>query len=225
MVNAFGGVDYLPNRYLRLGVRYEFIDRASTPAAVQLRPAPGDAQCYSAVLIITPRSTASREPRTLPDRRSASTRPADRRAAQPAPQRQLIVVCLLVGTTLTIRRALSMTPQFKASVSIIVDPRRTQLLKDRDILGAPGPGTDIGVVESEAEVMRSPALMLRSRASLISSTTTNSPAPACSGRQGDPALAVAVLFSSPGEARSAFAVAERLSKPDRGQAPRADLPD
>jgi hypothetical protein len=30
VVNAFGGVDYLPNRHLRLGVRYEFTDRAST---------------------------------------------------------------------------------------------------------------------------------------------------------------------------------------------------
>jgi hypothetical protein len=30
VVNAFGGVDYLPNRFLRLGVRYEFTDRAST---------------------------------------------------------------------------------------------------------------------------------------------------------------------------------------------------
>ena len=30
VVNAFGGVDYLPNRHLRVGVRYEFIDRAST---------------------------------------------------------------------------------------------------------------------------------------------------------------------------------------------------
>ena len=29
VVNAFGGIDYLPNRYLRLGVRYEFTDRAS----------------------------------------------------------------------------------------------------------------------------------------------------------------------------------------------------
>src|SRR5262245_42664507 len=30
VTNAFGGVDYLPNRYLRVGVRYEFIDRTST---------------------------------------------------------------------------------------------------------------------------------------------------------------------------------------------------
>jgi hypothetical protein len=29
LINVFGGVDYLPNRFVRLGVRYEFTDRAS----------------------------------------------------------------------------------------------------------------------------------------------------------------------------------------------------
>ena len=46
------------------------------PAAVQLRPAPGDAQCYSAVLSIAPRSTASRSSRpSRRSRRSASSTP------------------------------------------------------------------------------------------------------------------------------------------------------
>jgi succinoglycan biosynthesis transport protein ExoP len=74
---------------------------------------------------------------------------------------RLVLACVLIGTTVTTVGVLMVAPQFKASVVFFVDPRRTQLLKDRDVVGLPGPGTDSGVVESEAEVMKSPALMLR----------------------------------------------------------------
>lgn len=74
---------------------------------------------------------------------------------------RLIAACALVGTALSTAVVFTMTQQYKASVSIYVDPRRTQLLKDRDVVGAPGPGTDTSIVESEAEIMKSPALMRR----------------------------------------------------------------
>ena len=74
---------------------------------------------------------------------------------------KLIILCTLIGATVATAVAFSLTPQYKASVSIFIDPRRAQLLKERDLLSAPGPGTDTGLVESAAAMMKSPVLMRR----------------------------------------------------------------
>src|SRR5688572_6597495 len=72
---------------------------------------------------------------------------------------KVIVVTVLIGMLVTVSVLLSITSQYKASVVVFVDPRRSQIFKDRDVVGLPGPGTDGGIVDSQAELMRSPALL------------------------------------------------------------------
>jgi succinoglycan biosynthesis transport protein ExoP len=72
---------------------------------------------------------------------------------------RMIAVTVLIGLLVTGAVLLNITSQFKASVVVFVDPRRTQIFKDRDVVGLPGPGTDGGIVDSQAELMRSPALL------------------------------------------------------------------
>lgn len=72
---------------------------------------------------------------------------------------RVIALTVLIGMLVTGAGILSITTQYKASVVVFVDPRRTQIFKDRDVVGLPGPGTDGGIVDSQAELMRSPALL------------------------------------------------------------------
>lgn len=72
---------------------------------------------------------------------------------------KLIAACALVGAVVGTTVGFTLTPEYKASASIFVDPRRMQLLKERDLQGVPGPGTDTGLVESAAAMMKSPSLM------------------------------------------------------------------
>ena len=72
---------------------------------------------------------------------------------------RVIAVTVLIGMLVTGAMLLNVTSQYKASVVVFVDPRRTQIFKDRDVVGLPGPGTDGGIVDSQAELMRSPALL------------------------------------------------------------------
>jgi succinoglycan biosynthesis transport protein ExoP len=71
----------------------------------------------------------------------------------------LIAVIAISVTLLAAVVALSISHQYRAAVVVFIDPHRTQIFKDRDLIGAPGPGTDNGIVESEAEIMTSPALL------------------------------------------------------------------
>ena len=72
---------------------------------------------------------------------------------------RIIAATVLIGLLVTGAVILSITSLYKASVVVFVDPRRTQIFKDRDVVGLPGPGTDGGIVDSQAELMRSPALL------------------------------------------------------------------
>lgn len=72
---------------------------------------------------------------------------------------RLIMLITLAGTGCITFVTLSLTPQYVASTMLLVDPRKTQMLKDRDIVG--GPGTDNSAIESEAEMLQSPALARR----------------------------------------------------------------
>jgi polysaccharide biosynthesis transport protein len=72
---------------------------------------------------------------------------------------RVIAVTVLIGMLVTGAVLLNITSQYKASVVVFVDPRRTQIFKDRDVVGLPAPGTDGGIVDSQAELMRSPALL------------------------------------------------------------------
>ncbi len=72
---------------------------------------------------------------------------------------KIIAVTVLIGMLVTVGVLLNITSQYKASVVVFVDPRRSQIFKDRDVVGLPGPGTDGGLVDSQAELMRSPALL------------------------------------------------------------------
>lgn len=71
----------------------------------------------------------------------------------------LIVLITLLGTGGVTVLVLSIAPQYQASTTILVDPRKTQILKDREVVG--GPGTDSSAIDSEAEMLQSPALVRR----------------------------------------------------------------
>jgi exopolysaccharide transport family protein len=70
-----------------------------------------------------------------------------------------IVLITLLGTGGITLFVLSITPQYQVSTTILVDPRKTQILKDREVVGAPG--TDSSAIDSEAEMLQSPALVRR----------------------------------------------------------------
>lgn len=72
---------------------------------------------------------------------------------------RLIMMMTLIGTGCVTLVTINLAPQYLASTTILVDPRKTQILKDREIVG--GPGTDNSAIESEAEMLQSPALARR----------------------------------------------------------------
>jgi exopolysaccharide transport family protein len=70
---------------------------------------------------------------------------------------KLIVVVGVMGTLIATAAVLSITPKYKATVTVLVDPRQTKILQDADVVGRPG--TDNGAIESEVEMLKSDALM------------------------------------------------------------------
>ena len=69
---------------------------------------------------------------------------------------RLIAVITMIGTAVAFAIAFTLTPQYHATAEILVDPRPTQLLDDREV--ATAPGADNGVIESEVEMLKSPTL-------------------------------------------------------------------
>lgn len=70
---------------------------------------------------------------------------------------RLILATTLIGTFIATAAVFSMTPLYKATVLVLVDPRQTKILQDAEVVGRPG--TDSGVIDSEAEMIKSPAVM------------------------------------------------------------------
>jgi exopolysaccharide transport family protein len=70
---------------------------------------------------------------------------------------RLIMLTALVGTFIAAAAVFSMTPLYKATTLILVDPRQTKILQDAEVVGRPG--TDSGVIDSEAEMVTSPAVL------------------------------------------------------------------
>jgi exopolysaccharide transport family protein len=70
---------------------------------------------------------------------------------------KLIVAIGVIGTLIATVVVLSITPKYKATVTVLVDPRQTTILQDADVVGRPG--TDNGAIESEVEMLKSDALM------------------------------------------------------------------
>jgi exopolysaccharide transport family protein len=70
---------------------------------------------------------------------------------------KLIVATALVGTVIATTVVFTMTPLYKATVLVLVDPRQTTLLQDSEVVGRAG--TDSGTIDSEAEMIKSPAIM------------------------------------------------------------------
>ena len=66
----------------------------------------------------------------------------------------LIGVSIITGLV-----TLGLTPQYVAITTILVDSRKTQILKDQEVIGRPG--TENGAIESEAEVAASPGVLRR----------------------------------------------------------------
>jgi polysaccharide biosynthesis transport protein len=73
---------------------------------------------------------------------------------------RVIGVTTLVGVSLiTGVVTFGLTPQYMATTTILVDSRKTQILKDQEVIGRPG--TDNGAIESEAEMVASPGVLRR----------------------------------------------------------------
>lgn len=71
---------------------------------------------------------------------------------------RLIAAVTVTGTVLIVLVVmLGMTPQYAALASVLVDSRKTQILKDQEVLGRPG--TENSAIESEAEMLKSPTLL------------------------------------------------------------------
>lgn len=69
---------------------------------------------------------------------------------------KLIIATTVIGTSIAIAAILSITPQYRATVAVLVDSRQTKLLQDAEVVGRPG--TDNGAIESEVELLQSDAL-------------------------------------------------------------------
>jgi exopolysaccharide transport family protein len=69
---------------------------------------------------------------------------------------KLIIATTIIGTSIAVAAILSITPQYRATVAVLVDPRQTKLLEDAQVVGRPG--TDNGAIESEVELLQSDAL-------------------------------------------------------------------
>jgi len=70
---------------------------------------------------------------------------------------RLILLTALIGTFLATAAVFSMTPLYKATTLVLVDPRQTKILQDAEVVGRPG--TDSGVIDSEAEIITSRAVL------------------------------------------------------------------
>jgi uncharacterized protein involved in exopolysaccharide biosynthesis len=70
---------------------------------------------------------------------------------------RLIAVTAVLGTAIAIAATLTITPLYRGTATVIVDPRPTKILEDREVVGRAG--TESGAVESEVEMMRSTALV------------------------------------------------------------------
>ena len=69
---------------------------------------------------------------------------------------RMIAAITLCGTAIAIAAVFSITPQYRATTSVLLDPRQTKILQDAEVVGRPG--TDNGAIESEVELIQSDAL-------------------------------------------------------------------
>ena len=69
---------------------------------------------------------------------------------------RLIAVTAVVGTAIAVAVALTITPLYRGTATVIVDPRTTKILEDSEVVGRAG--TESGAIESEVEMMKSAAL-------------------------------------------------------------------
>ena len=78
---------------------------------------------------------------------------------------RLIGATTLIGAFLvTVLVTLVLTPQYMATSTLLVDSRKTQILKDQEVIGRPG--TESSAIESEAEMVASPSILRRVAADL-----------------------------------------------------------
>jgi exopolysaccharide transport family protein len=71
--------------------------------------------------------------------------------------RLIAAVTILGATLIAAVVTLGMTPQYSSLVTVLVDSRKAPILKDQEVLGRPG--TENSAIESEAEILKSPALL------------------------------------------------------------------
>jgi polysaccharide biosynthesis transport protein len=73
---------------------------------------------------------------------------------------RLIAAITVVGTAGVVAIVtLMIPPQYSAVASVFVDSRRTQIMKEQEVVGRPG--TENSAIDSEAEMLKSPALLRR----------------------------------------------------------------
>jgi succinoglycan biosynthesis transport protein ExoP len=73
--------------------------------------------------------------------------------------RLIALITLLGASGVAALVILAVTPQYSAVATVLVDSRKTQILKDQEVVGRPG--TENSAIESEAEMLKSPALLRR----------------------------------------------------------------
>src|SRR5690349_3876564 len=57
---------------------------------------------------------------------------------------RLIMLTALIGTFIAAAAVFSLTPLYKATALVLVDPRQTKILQDAEVVGRPG--TESGVI-------------------------------------------------------------------------------
>ena len=123
---------------------------------------------------------------------------------------RMIVATTLVGTIIAVVAVLMITPQYRAGTTILIDARQTKLLGDADLISRPV--VDNGVVESEAELMKSPALARRvvEKLNLIEDDEFNGSGGPIAQLKRLVLLPVRLLLGRSGSADPIDAVAENL---------------
>jgi hypothetical protein len=73
---------------------------------------------------------------------------------------RLIGATTLIGASIvTAFVSFGLTPQYLATTTILVDSRKTLILKDQEVIGRPG--TENSAIESEAEMLAAPSVLRR----------------------------------------------------------------
>jgi succinoglycan biosynthesis transport protein ExoP len=125
---------------------------------------------------------------------------------------KLILATAVIGTVVAAAAIVTITPQYRATVAVLVDPRQTKLLQDAEVVGRPG--TDNGAIESEVELLQSDALtrQVAERLNLRSDDEFGAPEGFLARLKSLVLLPMRLMFGSRSNGDPLAAVTNRLQK-------------